>query len=117
MVGTWALGFYMQIPSRYIQFTGPAVSAMARMQGAIIACQQYSKQHAGRLPSSLQELGPEFRWIWQGEPAVLLETPGALLSELSTEAVMLSSAGEDTLHHQKVLFVVHPDWHIEHRSS
>ena len=117
VVGSLVWVLCLPLSPRGILFSGPAVVASVRTQAAVLACQHYSEQHAGRLPSSLQELGPEFRSLWEDAPSVYLATPGASLSGLPAQTVVLFSAGTDTTHHQTLVFVVHPDWRIENHPS
>jgi hypothetical protein len=78
-----------------------------------LAAKLYSADHQGRLPQSLDELAPDYLPDKDLLPGVILATPGAVLSDLSPDSVILFRAVTDKRRRDTSFVVIHPDISLE----
>ena len=78
-----------------------------------LAAKLYSADHQGRLPQSLDELAPDYLPDKALLPGVILATPGAVLSELSPDSVILFRAVTDKHRRDTRIVVIHPNLSLE----
>ena len=78
-----------------------------------LAAKLYSADHQGRLPQSLDERAPDYLPDKALLPGVILATPGAVLSELSPDSVIIFRAVTDKRRRNTSFVVMHPDMSLE----